>query len=212
MARIVLYSAQRGQPLVEVDKATLNGLESFIRWCEDEVPKNLPIYMNQLVYRMALINQGEARKMSYGPHDPSQRQPEAAWKLPVRRISERYYLGWKVKQIADGWMLFNDSREAYFIEFGINWLGAGRRVRRPIRKLSLRRTMDYMASTQAYHRIWANIYKTRQGHMGFTQIIQAPGGGHMVWGGVTEARRGVSKVPNEGMGASGPGVGRHLPG
>jgi hypothetical protein len=177
MARIVLYKAQRGQPLVEVDKATLNGLESYIRWCEDEVPRNIPIYMMQLVYRMALINQGEARKMSYGVHDPSQRQPDQAWRIPVRRISERYYLGWKVKEIRDGYMLYNDSREAYYIEFGINWLGAGRRVRRPIRKLSLRRTMDYMASTQAYHRIWANIYKTRSHHEGFTQIVQSPGMG-----------------------------------
>lgn len=190
MARIVLYKSQRGQPLLEVDEPTFNALEEYIRWAEEMVPRKFPMYMESLVHRMALVNQGEARKMSYGADDPSQKNPEAAWRIPVRRISQRYYLGWKVKAIRDGWMLYNDSREAYFIEFGINWIGADRRIRRPVRKLSLIRTLRFMETTGAYHRVWANIYKYDGRSKNFTQIIQSPGMGSF----------------------AGPALGRQLPG
>jgi hypothetical protein len=61
-------------------------------------------------------------------------------------------------------MLYNDSREAYYIEFGIHPTGSIRateaghifvmRVRRPIRKLSLKKTLAFVDSTRAAHRIW----------------------------------------------------------
>lgn len=180
MARLVLYQSSRA--LIEPTVETINGLEEAIRWAEAEVPGNLRKYMNELVYVMALTNQGEARRMSFGPYDPSGHDTGAAWKLPVRRISQAYYLGWKVKQLRPGvWQLYNDSREAYYIEFGINWLGEGRRVRRPVRKLSLRRTMEVMMRTHAYHRVWVDIYanpRTRhRGGKGFTQIVQSPAKG-----------------------------------
>lgn len=180
MARLALYQSSRA--LIEPTTETINALEEAIRWAEIEVPQNLKKYMNDLVYVMALTNQGEARRMSFGPYDSSGHDSSLAWKLPVRRITQNYYLGWKVRQIRPAvWQLYNDSREAYFIEFGINWLGQGRRVRRPVRKLSLRRTMEVMMRTQAYHRIWVDIYanpRTRhRGSRGFTQIVQSPGMG-----------------------------------
>jgi hypothetical protein len=73
------------------------------------------------------------------------------------------------------WQLYNDSREAYFIEFGIN-PHSYRRVRRPIRKLSLMRTLRFAQGTGVYHRIWAQIYlpggprRTK----GFVQTVQSP--------------------------------------
>jgi hypothetical protein len=177
MATFVKY--QTGRSFFEPTKETFEALESAIRWAEEEVPYLLRHSMNELVFHMAVLNQGIARKMSYGPYDPNGINSSLAWKLPVRRISERYYLGWKVRQIRPGvWQLYNDSREAYFIEFGINWLGEGRRVRRPIRKLSLRRTLETMMTTSAYHRIWVDIYANskfgRHRGRGFYQIVQSP--------------------------------------
>jgi hypothetical protein len=165
---------------------SINALEEYIRWAEIEVPSQLPRQMDNLVKLMAILNQGVARGMSWGVSDPQEQNPSAAWKLPVRRISGRYYMGWKVRSVRMGVAeLYNNSREAYFIEFGINWLGADRRVRRPVRKLSLHKTMKLMMTTHAYHRIWSSIFADpkRRFHrgIGFTQIVQSPGGGHQVW-------------------------------
>lgn len=179
MARFVKYVSNRA--FLTPDAETMNGIEEAIRWAESEVPSNLRRYMNELVFHMAIVNQGEARKMSFGPLDPSGSDSSLAWKMPVRRISERYYTGWKVRQLKPAvWQLYNDSREAYYIEFGINWLGGNRRVRRPVRKMSLRRTMELMMTTKAYHRVWVDIYANpkfgRHRGRGFYQIVQSPGG------------------------------------
>lgn len=175
MAKFTPYQA-RGA-IIEPTRASINGIEQAIVWAENYVPRQLLVKMDELCKMMALLNQGYARAMSFGPEDPSQRRPEYAWRVPVRRISGRYYVGWKVRRRGMGsWELYNDSREAYYIEFGINWLGEGRRVRRPIRKLSLRQTLTAMMTTKAYHRIWADIYKAPNARMGsgFYQIIQSP--------------------------------------
>lgn len=184
MARFTPYSYRGkgvpGVPLLEPTKETINGIETAIRWAEHEVPLQFHIGMNQLCQLMAYVNQSFARKMSFGPEDPAGTRSELAWKIPVRRITNRYYLGWKVRPIRGGWQLYNDSREAYFIEFGINWRGGNRRVRRPIQRLSLKKTMDYMATTQAYHRIWSEIYRHHGKTYGFYQQVQSPAGGHPV--------------------------------
>jgi hypothetical protein len=174
MARFTPFSYQGKGGILEPTKETINGIEAAIRWAEYEVPMHLAEQMLKLTQLMALVNQGFARKMSFGPEDPTGANNELAWRLPVRRISGRYYLGWKVRPVRGGWELYNDSREAYFIEYGINWLGGGRRVRRPVQRLSLKQTMDYMASTMAYHRIWGEIYRTRHKTLGFEQQVQSP--------------------------------------
>jgi hypothetical protein len=179
MARFTPFS-YRGTPgFIEPTKETINAFEEIIRWAEEEVPFQLHTNMARLAQLMATVNQGYARKMAFGPEDPGGQRSDLAWKIPVRRISGRYYLGWKIKPVSRSgnvvaWQLYNDSREAYFIEFGINWLGGGRRVRRPIQRLSLRKTLDYMASTQAFHRIWAEIFVHRGKGFGFTQQVQSP--------------------------------------
>jgi hypothetical protein len=179
MARFTPFSHRGAMGLVEPTKETINAFEAIIRWAETEVPMQLQIWMGHLCQLMAFVNQGEARKMAFGPEDLAGSQKELAWRIPVRRISGRYYVGWKVRRITSSglttaWQLYNDSREAYFIEFGINWLGEGRRVRRPVQRLSLQRTLDYMASTQSYHRVWAEIYRHHGKTVGFTQHIQSP--------------------------------------
>lgn len=195
MSRFTPYSYQGKGGLLEPTKETIDGIEAAIRWAEVEVPMQLKQGMMQLCQVMAFTNQGFARKMSFGPEDPNGQNSELAWKIPVRRISSRYYLGWKVKPIRDGWAVYNDSREAYFIEFGINWLGEGRRVRRPVQRLSLKKTMEKMQTSQAYHRIWSEIFRYRGHTVGFSQRVQSPGMGAFTGPGI----------------GFGPQVGRELP-
>lgn len=185
MALFRAYVPPRGAgAILEITPQSIRGIESYIRWATVEAPHQVPLYMDQLVVNMALVNQSEARKMSYGPYDPQERDPGLAWRTPaqgIRRISQDYYLGWKVYKIGFGhYRLQNKSREAYFIEFGISEVGFGarhvpaRRIRRPVRKLSLLKTMEFMKTTQAFHRIWVDMFRARHTHGGFTQIVQSP--------------------------------------
>jgi hypothetical protein len=175
---MVKYQSSRA--FLEPTPETFAALEKLIEWAELEVPRMLRKYMNELVFHMALVNQGIARKMSFGPFDPSQSNPNLAWRTPeegIRRISQRYFVGWKVKQIAPAvWQLYNDSREAYYIEFGIHT--SLHRIRRPVRKLSLRRTMEFILTTGVYHRVWVDIYanpRYRHRGMGFQQHVGGAG-------------------------------------
>lgn len=133
--------------------------------------------MDALCYTMALMHQGFARGYAFGPYDPTQSNPAAAWKVPVRRISERYYLGWRVKKVRQAnWQSYNASKEAYYIEYGIHgWKGAaGRRIRRPINKLSYLRVVRAMRLMDVNHRIWASMYYEggRMKGGGFLQYVQ----------------------------------------
>jgi hypothetical protein len=181
MANFVPSRARPRRGVLSISLDTFNAIEEWIKWGESVKSELITRRgMDILVRFMAYTNQGIAQRMSAGPLDPQQQRPQEAWKIPVRRITERYYFGWKVRRIGFGtWQLYNDSREAYFIEFGIHV--SGRRVRRPIRKLSLRRTMEAMMRTQAYHRCWCEIYanprKGKHKSRGFTQTVQSPGMG-----------------------------------
>ncbi len=177
MARMSPITGRRQALAISVD--TFNAIEEYIRWCES-TKMNLPRAMDILVRFMAYTHQGYAQKMSAGVYDPTERRKDLAWRIPVRRITEKYYLGWKVRRIGLGtWQLYNDSRQAFFIEFGIHV--SERRVRRPINKLAMRQTMTAMMRTQAYHRCWCEIYANpRRGRprtRGFTQTVQSPGMG-----------------------------------
>ena len=163
----------------------MRAITELIEWAEVEAPRKLRYYMNELVFMLALYGQGQARKMSFGPFDPSQSMPGEAWKIPVRQITGNYYISWKVRQIKPAvWQLYNDSREAFFIEFGINWLGAGRRVRRPILKMTELKLATYAMSSPISGRFWASALKHDGKGYGFTQIIQSPG--HGTWMNVSE--------------------------
>jgi hypothetical protein len=182
MTRFIAYQAGGRGAILEPTKETIEAIENVIRWAENDTPRSLRDAMSSLVFNMALVNQKFARKMSFGPLDPSGTRSDLAWRVPVRRISERYYLGWKIREVSPTvFQLYNASREAYFIEFGINWLGAGRRVRRPVRKLTLRQTMEFMMTTRAYHRVWVDVFYSPKTHRGkgFSQIVQSPGLGGM---------------------------------
>lgn len=75
-----------------------------------------------------------------------------AFGIPVRRITGAYYAGWKVRRIGPSmYMTYNDSREAYFIEFGINPRATGA-VRRPILKMTAIGTLRFIQSTRLIER------------------------------------------------------------
>jgi hypothetical protein len=180
---------RRRRAFIQISDETFTEIEEYVRWAEAVGSRrNFNFGMNALVMMMAYTNLGIAQRMSAGPVDPSMTNVSAAWKIPVRRITEQYFMGWKVRRIANGiWQLYNDSREAYFIEFGIHISGA--RVRRPIRKLSLMKTLKVLEETAVYHRIWADIYTAQHRRFGFSQTVQSPAMGKF----------------------SGPALGRRLP-
>lgn len=157
-----------------INDSIFHEIDDWIRAAEVS-GRNVRFGMEALTMLLARTNQAFAQEMSRGPLDPrGTRYPDAAWKVPVRRITSRYYKGWKVKRLAPGvWMLYNFTREAYFIEFGINHVGQGfevsyrdgrtyikgsRRVRRPIRKMSLIRTLKFVDQTRAGERVWEVIW------------------------------------------------------
>jgi len=223
LARLVKYQA--GRSFFEPTIGTINSLEGAIQWAESEAPWKLRYYMNELCFHMALVNQGYARKMAFGPSDPSGRASELAWRTPdqgIRRITGRYYVSWKVKQLRPAvWMLYNDSREAYFIEFGISRVGFGgarrvpaRRIRRPVRKLSLLKTLEFCMRTRVYHRVWASIMYSPKNHgrgEGFSQMIQPMSDSHSLFAAWDQLPN--TDVGNKSGGANygGPMLGRRLP-
>lgn len=214
-----------GYPLIDVTRQSFDALEELITWAEMEAPSKVPFWMNQLAQRMALINQGMARKMAFGPSDPRGRNTDLAWRTPsqgIRRITGSYYVRWQVRRRGLGtWVLINDSREAYYIEFGISRVGfsgtrsvPARRIRRPVQKLSFRKTLEYAMRTRTFHRVWASImidprYKGRG--MGFSQFIQPSSDSHSHFN-AWEGLEGMD-VGNKsgGINYSGPILGRKLP-
>lgn len=153
--------AQVGQPFVSLTPETFEMLEDMALWAAN-LPKKLAQYDDILASVLAMLAGSFAQKYSAGWH----RRPEdtaRAWAMPVPRITERYFLSWRIQRLARGtWMLTNDSREAFYIEYGIHrnpvtGQVAARRIRRPIFKLTLLRTMEYVQGTAIGHRVWSNI-------------------------------------------------------
>lgn len=173
--------ARRGQIMgrtmtgLRIGPEIFEAIENNIRQAE-RMKMNLPIALDQMVRMMAYMNLGFAQRSAAGPVDPRQQRPDLAWRRPVRRISGRYYFGWKVRRVGLGtWQLFNDSREAYYIEFGIHV--SNRRVRRPIQKLSLMQTVKALQTTAIYHRVWASLMMPPPGQRvgkGFIWQMQSP--------------------------------------
>lgn len=166
--------SQRG--MFRISDKTYNQIEEWILAAEAS-GRNAQYGLNALAMIMARTNQAFAMEMSRGPLDPQQRNPAWAWRTPsqgIRRISSHYYTGWKVKRIAPNvWALFNASREAFFIEFGIQHVGTTqvityrggkvfmrnpRRIRRPVQKLSLMKTMNFVDQTAVADRVWSLIF------------------------------------------------------
>lgn len=123
----------------------------------DATSRKFQYQIGVLAMILARANQKFAMEMSAGPVDPRQQNPNAAWKKPVRRITSHYYQGWTVRRVAPGiWQLYNPTREAYYIEYGIHT--SAKRVRRPIRKLSLIKTLRWADTIGVGNFVWEEIF------------------------------------------------------
>lgn len=115
--------------------------------------------MDKILMMYAYLALAGAQKRSLGPVDPTMQNMAAAWKVPVRRITGAYFLGWEVQHISLGvWALTNTSREAFFLEFGINHImtgltssggGARVRIRRPVMKLAVLEAINIARQSNA---------------------------------------------------------------
>lgn len=144
------------------------------QWFEDidnyiqdnrKIEKNFRFGMDAMVMMYAYTTLSNAQSRSLGPNDPRSKNIAAAWKIPVRRITGEYFEGWYAERQGLGtWVVGNHSREAYFIEYGINHPHTGLtdqrgnkiRVRRPILKLSV---LQAVRSAQA-RRMVSNVMST----------------------------------------------------
>lgn len=120
---------------------------------------------NLLIRMMAAAHKGLAEQKSRGMVVQDYRQGRP-WGIPVRRISEDYYRGWKIRKVAPGmWMTYNDAREAYFIEFGIN-PKATMTVRRPILRMSAIATLRFLQRTRMLERFTGATIGARRNQRG----------------------------------------------
>lgn len=81
-----------------------------------------------------------------------------AWSFPVPRITGDYYAGWKMEKAGPGtWRNYNETREAYFIEFGIH--PSKNRVRRPVAKKSALDTLRAVWNTGVVKRFTDEAFR-----------------------------------------------------
>ena len=117
----------------------------------------LPQAMNILAQILARVDQNYSMRMSSGPRDPRAQSQKAAWKIPVRRITGAYFQHWFVRRLAPGvWVVYNPTREAYYIEYGIHT--SHRRVRRPIRKMALIKTLKFADKHKVGGYVWEGVF------------------------------------------------------
>jgi hypothetical protein len=173
MARRVseMSYAQTGRAFVELTRESMDAINDYVAWCENVQLRKLPQAEDIMTQFLAMLAGGIAQKYSAGmKRDP--RDTTRSWAMPVPRVTGTYFLSWRIQRLRRGtWILTNDSREAYYIEYGIHrnpQTGevSPRRIRRPIFKLTFLRTMEAVRTTALSHRVWSNILIPRHGEPG----------------------------------------------
>jgi len=106
--------------------------------------------MDMLIQTMALATKAGAQRRSMGPVAARKRSvPSLAYRIPVQRITGGYFAGWTHQRVGRmHWRVYNDSREAYFIETGLYM-----RVRRPILKMSVLGMLQMIQTTRTAERM-----------------------------------------------------------
>jgi len=114
--------------------------------------------MDLLVRMLALVVKANAQKRSMGAVAPTRRSvPALANRIPVQRITGDYYWGWTIMRMGNArWMVYNDTREAFLIEFGIF-----QRSRRPVLKLSVIEMLRFVSGTRTGDRFMQSILAPR---------------------------------------------------
>lgn len=159
--------------MVEIQPLFFRQLEEFIA-DNARIAESVHWALDAVIMGYAYVTVGFAQKKSAGVIDPQEKNKAAAWLVPVRRISGQYYMGWRAERLAPSvWQVTNDSREAYYIEFGINHSGTGKassggganvRVRRPILKLSIMEAVAFAAGSQFDIKAVASMWKMSSAH------------------------------------------------
>ena len=156
---------------VGIDRKTFQDVDNIIRDLEYN-QKAFKQGENLLIHMLAETQKGYAQMKSRGMVDPSG-VAGRPWGIPVRRISQAYYKGWKVRRIGPAsWMTYNDSREAFFIEFAINPRVTGA-VRRPILKMSAVATLRFVQRTKLIERFAKSTIGATRNQRGQYRSFQA---------------------------------------
>jgi hypothetical protein len=150
---------------------SLNDMEELIQSVKTG-SREFEFAMNVAAQMMAKLTQGHAQRLYRGPRT----RPEAArqglgakpWTIPVRRLTERTYRGWRVKRLRFGaWEVFNEERGAYMVEFGVVRGGGGQK--RPILKMSGNAAMEMAMRSKLGNRIYGQTFgnlKMNKGRFG----------------------------------------------
>lgn len=141
-----------------ISRKTFENLENWIKDNEASIVKT-KYGIDVLVRLCVLVVKAEAQKRTMGPVAPNRRSnPALAYRIPVQRITGAYYAGWTVRRMRWGaWVIYNEERAAYMIEFGI-----GQRVRRPVLKMSVIGMLKFLQTTRTADRFAEYIMAPRR--------------------------------------------------
>lgn len=142
--------------------ASIKSIEDFI--LDNKASRDKLHYgVDTLIRALASITLQEARNRSAGPVAPRHRSVAAlAFKIPVQRITGAYYAGWTLRRVRNAhWMVYNDSHEAWLIEYGIH-----QRQRRPILKMSVVAMLKFIQTTRTAESFIDSVLAPRRSSKG----------------------------------------------
>ena len=147
-----------GMGSITISKQTFRNIEEFIADNEASIVKAQQ-GIDMLGRLMVYVIRGYAQKRSAGPVAPRHRSvPALAGRIPVQRITGAYFAGWTTRKKGYAhWEVYNDSKEAWFIEYGIH-----QRVRRPILKMSTLDMLRFIQTTGTDKRFLDSILAPRR--------------------------------------------------
>lgn len=146
----------------EIMRYDINEIERFIADNTESAIKSF-IGVDMLVRTMATIVRAYAQQKSGGPVAPGQRSvPALAYRIPVQRITGRYFAGWYVRRVGPmSYFIGNNQKEAYLIETGLHM-----RVRRPILKMSLIAMLKFFENSRTEQRFLPSMLAYRRNSKG----------------------------------------------
>jgi len=160
-----------GQKVIDFTPETLKMLEDWLAWAENVERHKILEAEDLLALVMVTMCYQYAQKFSAGMRrDP--KDTSRSWKWPIPRVTGRYFAAWQMQRVRQGtYILTNNSREAYFIEYGIHrnprtGQPSPRRIRRPVLKRSLLETTRMLQSSALSHRLWSGVFIPKHGEPG----------------------------------------------
>lgn len=147
---------------IMLSRETFNQMDDAIEAMKG-IPKAYEHGMNLLLRTIANFHKARAQAMTRGPMAPH----GSAWTIPVRRVSQELYHGWRARQIRPGmWEMFNPVEHAWDVEHGVNPRATGQVVPRPVMKMSGLQTIRVLAGTQVGQRFSKQILAPLVDHRG----------------------------------------------